>query len=339
MLNAPHSPLALTGLLKVLGDPTRLRVLALLALHELSVGELSRSLGLSQSRVSNHLRVLRDTPLLRERRVGSNVFVALGVDAEDDSLAGRLWSALEADITAIPEHDQDLSRLRRVLTERGARGAEFFDRVAGDWDTIGTDFASGQARQRAIAQLVDDGLVVADLGCGTGYVSRALLGLAHKVIAVDASQGMLDEARRNLKLAPAGTEVELRRGELDALPIADGEVDGAIAGMVLHHLPTLEPALAEMRRILRSGGTAVVLELEPHREAWLQEALGDRQLGLDPTHVAQAMERAGFESVRVEALDDRYRPRHPEALDPEADGEPRTADLPLFLVRGRAPRD
>lgn len=235
------------------------------------------------------------------------------------------------EIAALDEHDRDLSRLRRVLSERRDRGPEFFDRVAGDWDTIGTDFASGQARQRAVAQLVDSDLIVADLGCGTGYVARALLGVAAKVIAVDASEGMLDEARRNLELAPAGTEVELRRGELDALPIADGEVDGAIAGMVFHHLPSLDSALTEMRRILRPGGTAVVLDLEPHREAWLHDALGDRHLGLEPATVAKAMERVGFEAVRVEALDDRYRPRHPEQGT-------HTADLPLFLVRGRAPR-
>ncbi|MCA8979272.1 MAG: metalloregulator ArsR/SmtB family transcription factor [Planctomycetes bacterium] len=331
MLKAPQETLPPTGLLKVLGDPTRLRILGLLALQELSVGELSRALGLSQSRVSNHLRVLRETPLLAERRVGSSVFLALGVEAGDGSLAGRLWSALEGEIAALDEHERDLSRLRRVLSERRDRGPEFFDRVAGDWDTIGTDFASGQARQRAVAQLVDPGLVVADLGCGTGYVARALLGVAAKVIAVDASEGMLEEARRNLELAPAGTQVELRRGELDALPIADGEVDGAIAGMVMHHLPSLDSALSEMRRILRPGGTAVVLDLEPHREAWLHDTLGDRHLGLEPSAVVKAMERAGFEDVRVEALDDRYRPRHPEQGS-------HTADLPLFLVRGRAPR-
>lgn len=331
MLKALQETLAPTGLLKVLGDPIRLRILGLIALQELSVGELSRALGLSQSRVSNHLRVLRETPLLAERRVGSSIFLALGIDADDESLAARLWSALAGEVAALDQHEQDLSRLRRVLSERRDRGPEFFDRVAGDWDTIGTDFKSGQARQRAVAQLVDPELVVADLGCGTGYLTRALLGVAAKVIAVDASEGMLEQARGHLELAPAGTEVELRLGELDALPIADGEVDGAIAGMVLHHLPSMDSALAEMRRILRPGGTAVVLELEPHREAWLHDALGDRHLGLEPSMVAKALERAGFESVRVEALDDQYRPRHP-------DQGSQTADLPLFLVRGRAPR-
>lgn len=327
---ATDTPLP-TALLKVLGDPTRLRILGLLARQELSVGELAKALGTSQSRVSNHLRVLRETPLLAERRVGSSVFVALGVDPAGDDLAARLWGALAGELDGLPDHERDLSRLRRVLSERREHGAEFFDRVAGDWDTIGTDFASGQARQRAVAQLVAPELVVADLGCGTGYVSRALLGVASKVIAVDASEGMLDEARRRLSLATGGTEVELRRGEFDALPIADGEVDGAIAGMVLHHLPTPDTALVEMRRILKPGGTAVVVDLEPHREAWLHEALGDRHLGVDPAEVARSMERAGFEDVHVESLDDRYHPRHP-------DQGSQTADLELFLVRGRVPR-
>ena len=328
----------LTGLLKVLADPTRLRILALLEREELSVGELARALGLAQSRVSNHLRVLREASLLAERHSGASTFLrhaAAGRAAGGDrpgtagSFPALLWSTLREELPSLAEHRADRVRLEGVLAERRASSDAFFDSVAGRWDTIGVDFATGQARQRAAACLLPEGLVLADLGCGTGYMAAALAGLCERLICVDRSPGMLEEARRRLATAAGSAEVELRQGDLDALPIDDGELDGLIAGMVLHHLPSLDAPLAEMRRVLRPGGSAVVLELMPHREEWMHEALGDRHLGLEPKDVATAFERAGFAGVAIEPLDDHYRPRTSHEGG---------AALPLYVVRARAPR-
>lgn len=335
MLKAPEDSSRVTALLRVLGDSTRLRILALLEREELSVGELSRALGMAQSRVSNHLRVLREQPLLAERRAGPSSFLSLDLGGPDDpgaALPGRVWTALRADLANSLEHAADLERLKAVLAERRSRSAEFFDRVAGQWDAIGTDFATGQGRQRLIAHLLPAGLVVGDLGSGTGYLARALVGLAGRIVCVDRSEGMLEQARRQLEPLPAGVQLELRRGELDQLPIADGELDAALCGMVLHHLADRRPFLAEAHRVLRPGGTLCVLELFPHREEWLHEALGDLHLGLDPRGVLQELARAGFEDLHLETLDDRYRPRPPE------DGaELARADLALYLVRARRP--
>ncbi|HJP00779.1 MAG TPA: metalloregulator ArsR/SmtB family transcription factor [Planctomycetota bacterium] len=324
--------LAPPTLLRALGDPIRLRILCLLERQELSVGELSRALALAQSRVSNHLRVLRDHDLLAQRHAGTSTFLRLGIENANGEprLATRLWSALSADM----EQDTgDLERLRQVVAERREVSPEFFDRVAGRWDTIGVEFASGQARQRAVANLMPPHQVWADLGCGTGYVSRAMLGLCARIVCVDSSPGMLEEARARLSEGASETEIDLRLGELDALPIEDGELDGAVAAMVLHHLPDPAGCLAEIFRVLRPGGTAVVVELVPHREAWLQTELGDRHLGLDAHDVGEAFAASGFESVRMEALDDRYRPAPPAGQGPLPGG-----GLPLYTVRGRKPR-
>lgn len=328
----PMRPLdaPLPALLKVFADPVRLRILALLERAELSVGELSRALGLTQSRVSNHLRTLRDTGLLSERHEGKTTFLrallaATGGDAE---LAPRLWSSLREDLERIPELDADRTRLADVLAERQSRGDAFFDSLAGRWDKVGAQFLSGVARERAAGALLPPELVVADLGCGTGYMARALLGRVDRLICVDRSAGMLDEARRRLGGRPED-RVEFRQGELDALPIRDGELDGALMGMVLHHLADLDGTLREVRRALRPGGRLVVLELAPHRESWMRETLGDRLLGLAATDVAAAMRRSGFEDLRVEDVDDRYCP-HPPSSD-------REVNLPLYIVRGRVP--
>lgn len=320
--------------LRLLADPTRLRILALLEREELAVGELSKALGMTQSRVSNHLRLLREGNLLCERHVGSSTYLrlaAMDIGAGSDSLAARIWRELRDGLAGVPEHEADLVRLDALLSQRGGDRA-FFDRLAGTWDKVAVGFATGQARERVASRLLSSDLVVADLGCGTGYLAQALLGATGRVICVDVSTGMLDAAKERLTRAPRGTEIEFRRGELDALPIADGEVDGVVAGLVLHHLPEIDGALAEMRRVLKPGGRAVVLELTPHREEWMRAELGDRHLGLDPSDVLEALRRAGFGDVTLDPVDDGYRPERPDAFGGG------NADLELYLVRGIRPR-
>jgi ArsR family transcriptional regulator len=330
----------LTSLLKVLGDSTRLRILALLEREELTVGELARALGMQQSRVSNHLRLLRKAELLAERHSGKSTHLRLLAEGGHNGSAAalELWGALSGRVANLAEHADDLGRLERVLEERARGQRDFFERVAADWDKIGQDFETGQARQRAAASLLPPGLVLADLGCGTGYAARALCGLCRRLILVDRSPAMLARARERLSRAPRGSELEFRAGELDALPIATAELDGLVAGMVLHHLARLDGPLAEMRRVLKPGATAVLFDLVPHSEGWLREAQGDLLLGLDPADVLAALERHDFGEIALETPDDHYRPRElAPAPDPSAAREPAPPRLPLFLVRARVP--
>jgi len=174
---------AAPALLRGFAEPTRLRILALVQASELTVGELSRALGMAQSRVSNQLRVLRELDLLAERHVGSSTFVraAFGppVDAVDDAdhatrpehIAARLWHVVADDVDALPERAADRVRLAEVLAARGEGDRDFFDRLAGDWDKLGSSFKSGLARARAAASLMPRGLTIGDLGCGTGWAA------------------------------------------------------------------------------------------------------------------------------------------------------------------------
>jgi ArsR family transcriptional regulator len=300
---------------------------------------------MAQSRVSNHLRILREHDLLTERRAGTSTFLRSAlVSGPGDSPAARLWAAVAPELGSIPEHEADRVRLAAVLAERHADDRAFFDRMAGDWDKVGALFSTGEARQRAAASLLPQGLTLADLGCGTGYVARSLVGLCDRLICIDRSEGMLQEAEARIrKTAPEGARIEFRQGKLDALPLEDGELDGATAAMVLHHLPELSPALHEMRRVLKPGGTLSIVELMPHRETWMHADLGDRHLGLDPTSVQSELLRAGFVDVHVEPLTDRYCPR--PSGDPQSSSDDSGApsgtgavELPLYLVRGRSPR-
>ncbi len=319
MLLAPQ--FALPQLLKLLGDPTRLRILALVEREELSVGELVRSLDLAQSRVSNHLRQLREARLLAERHVGSSTHVRL---ADLDGPTAALWAAVSQSLDSLSEHQADLSRLAQVLGKRGGR--DFFDAVAGDYDKLAGDFETGRALERASAALLPGNYIVADIGCGTGAMTRPLLGIVDRIVCIDRSEAMLAEARSSL--GDARSHLEFRQGAFEALPLDDNEVDGVMCGMVLHHLEDLAAPLREMARVLKPGARAVILELRPHGEAWMHEELGDRHLGLEPTDVVRALERAGFEEVVLDATPDRYRPTSPSG---------KRVELPLYLVRATAP--
>jgi ArsR family transcriptional regulator len=308
------------ALMRVLADPTRLRLLALLADAELSVGEMARALAMGQSRISNHLKILREHELISERHEGSYTYCRLQLR---DQRAERLWKALEPSLAELDEREADQRRLASLLAERSDSRA-FFDRMAGDWDLIGSDFLLGSGRLDVLGCLVPDDLVVADVGCGTGYLTRALARRVAKVICIDTSTAMIEKARQNLLGSRA--ELEFRTGAMQALPLADGEVDAACAHMVLHHLDDLRAGLAEMARAVRPGGRVVCVELLPHHESWMHTAMADARLGIDPAELESACRAAGLDAITREILADSYVVEHPSG---------RRIQLPLYLIHGR----
>lgn len=311
---------SLAAVLRVLSDETRLRILALLSRVELSVGEIARCLATGQSRVSNHLKLLREAGLIAERHEGSYTFCR---QQTPQGVLGELWQALAPSLDSLADRDADQARLAVVLADRSDSRA-FFDRIAGDWDVIGSDFQLGTGRLEALTSLVPAGLSVADVGCGTGYMASALAGRVARVICVDSSPAMLERARENL--AGSRADIDFRLGAIEDLPLDDGEVDAACAHMVLHHLVETRRGLAELARVVRPGGQVVCVELLPHTETWMHEAMADTRLGLDPATLDEDCRAAGLLDVERLMLADRYVVESPNG---------RTVHLPLYLVRGR----
>ncbi len=320
VMTTTHEPIS--ALLRVLADETRLRILALLGQTELSVGEIARCLAMGQSRVSNHLKTLREAGLLGDRHQGSFTFSRLDVP---NGRVGELWAALAPSLDTLEHGPADRRRLEEVLADR-SESADFFDRIAGDWDVIGSDFAHGTGRLEALGCLVDPGLAVADVGCGTGYLARALGRRVKRVVGVDTSPAMLERARQNL--ADVAADVELRLGAVEQLPLADAEVDAACAHMVLHHLVDTRQGVREMARVVRPGGIVVCVDLLPHTEHWMAEAMADVRLGLQPSVIEADLTAAGLTDVSHELLHDSYVVENPNG---------RKVRLPLFLARGRRP--
>ncbi len=308
---------ALQRAFKTLLDPTRLRILALLEREELAVQELMDVLGMAQSRVSRHLAILREAGLLEDRREGTFVFYRLAPPREPPWRDA--WELARRELRGDPRTLRDAAALERVMRDRATRTRSFFDSVGPEWDALRKVFNDDALRARAIARLVDPGLAVADVGTGTGILALELARLGLRVVAIDNSARMLEAAR--VKIEREGlTGIELRRGEASALPLADGEVDAAVAHMVLHYLPSPGEAVREMARAVRPGGAVVAVDFVRHQHEWMRQELGVAWLGFAEEEVRGWFAEAALGGYRRELHE----------------GLPASRDLPAtFIASGR----
>ena len=294
---------SLQKVFKTLADSTRVRILALLEREELAVQELMDVLGMAQSRVSRHLGILREAGLLRDRREGTYVFYRFATPKR--GAWSDAWDLARRELAGDPAAERDAGALLRVVEARASRIRTFFDSVGPEWDALRKVFNDDALRARAIAHLAPPDWTVCDVGTGTGILAKEVARLGLRVIAVDHSPRMLEAARASLAVAAAPDAgppgpVELRRGEAHALPLADGEVNAALAHMVLHYVPQPAEALREMARVVKPGGVVVVVDFVRHEAEWMRDELGVLWLGFPSAEVVRWLGEAGLEDVRVE---------------------------------------
>ena len=281
-----------------LADTTRSRLLLLLDRHELTVSELCGITQLPQSTVSRHLKALADSEWIAARAEGtSNVYTMTRDDL--DAGARRLWQLVREQVGSTAAAGQDQRRLQATLADRRTKSQEFFASSAGQWDRVRDELFGDRFHLAALAAFADARASVADLGCGTGQVTAALAPFVQHVIAVDGSAAMLQAARRRLQ---PFDNVELRRGDLEALPIDDAHVDVATVMLVLHHVPEPANALKDAARILKPGGKAIVVDMLPHDREHYRQQMGHVWLGFSEAQIARLLEDAGFTKTRVVAL-------------------------------------
>jgi ArsR family transcriptional regulator len=302
--------------LGVLSEPARVRLLSVLQHHELGTGELTRILQLPQSTVSRHLKALRVAGWVHRRAEGTAAWFRAA--PELDPLAHRLWAVVREAFHDTHQHREDQLRLQAALASREADS--FFGRMSDRWDALRSDLFGDSFLLPALVALLPSSLEVVDLGCGTGPAVEALSPAVRSVIGVDREPAMIAAARRRLAGA---TNVDLRQGGLEALPLSDGEVDAATCILVLHHVADLPAAFAEIRRVLRPDGRLVVVDMVAHDRSDWRHTMGHRHLGFEQQALEGHARTGGLVGERFQLL-----PPAPDAQGP-----------PLFVAtfRPRAP--
>jgi ubiquinone/menaquinone biosynthesis C-methylase UbiE len=284
--------------LSALADTTRSRLLLLLDRHELTVSELCGIMQLPQSTVSRHLKALADSGWISARAEGTSNLYAMTRDDLDGS-ARRLWALVREQVGPTPAAMNDQRRAQTVLAERRTKSQEFFSSSAGQWDRLRDDLFGDRFHLAALPAFADSEWTVGDLGCGTGQLTAALAPFVGHVIAVDASAAMLQAAKKRLH---GFDNVELRRGDLEALPIDDGRLDAATLALVLHHLPEPDRALADVARVLKSRGRLLIVDMLPHDRESYRQQMGHVWLGFSDEHVRRILDESGFGDVRIVPL-------------------------------------
>jgi ubiquinone/menaquinone biosynthesis C-methylase UbiE/DNA-binding HxlR family transcriptional regulator len=283
--------------LRLLTDKGRLRILRLLEREELSVAELQEILAMGQSSISMQLSQLKQAGLVELRRVGQKSFYRLAASTGGQTLLAEILAQSSGEI---PETSLDDEGLQMALGRRKDNLRSYFDNLAG---RFGKDYVPGRS-WRALSEMflrLLPPLVIADLGAGEGTLALMLAQRAAKVIAVDSSVKMVEYtagiAERN-----GVDNLECRMGDLEELPLSDGEADIALLHQSLHHAIHPDRAVAEAWRILKPGGRIVVMDLLKHNFHQARELYADVWLGFSQAEIADLFRRAGFERSDISAV-------------------------------------
>jgi ArsR family transcriptional regulator len=295
-----------TALLRLLSDPTRVRLLALLEREELTVAELSAVLRLAQPRVSTHLAKLKEADLVRDRRAGVSAYYR--INSELGAKPATLLRALR-DNTHDGLIDDDARRLPTILAQR-ARAEGWADSVAGDMERHYSPGRTWEALARTLTGLIDSGDVL-DIASGDGVLAELLAPHAKSILCLDASERVVKAARTRLK---AFANVEVRAGDMQALDLGARRFDLVLLMHALTYSDRPAVAIAEAARVLRPGGRLLATTLARHAHRTAVEPFDHRNLGFRPEELRDFATKAGLNVLNCERVTRERRPPHFEVL-------------------------
>jgi ubiquinone/menaquinone biosynthesis C-methylase UbiE/DNA-binding transcriptional ArsR family regulator len=286
--------------LRLLADPTRLRLLLLLEQEELSVAELQDILGMGQSRISSHLAQLKRAGVVADRRAGKNVYYGLSDGEKLGERRQKVGELIRVLAREMPETRSDRTALKVVLRKRQDKAREYFDQLAGRFGRSYCPGRSWQALAHTMIAMLPP-LAVADLGAGEGTLSQLLAKKARKVIAIDNAPRMV-EFGSQLARKHGFKNLEYRLGDIENPPIEKNSIDLAIFSQALHHAIHPARAITAAHAILKKGGRIVVLDLLSHRFEKARELYADHWLGFSEVQLHQWLEEAGFNAIEVSVV-------------------------------------
>jgi ArsR family transcriptional regulator len=287
-------------MLRAAGEPTRFRILALLAREELAVAELTRVLDQSQPRVSRHLKLLIAAGLVERFPDGAWVFYRLATHGAPRAFIDEILALTDGGDVGI---GRDAACLEAVRGERSKAAADYFAQNAAHWDELRSLYVSETDVETAILAAVGPGPFrkVIDLGTGAGRMLSLLGPVAQSALGLDLSQQMLNIARRTT--SDAGLDhCELRHGDIFATQLPGACADLVVVHQVLHYLADPAAAVAEAARLVAPGGRLLIVDFAPHGLEFLREAHQHRRLGLSDAEMDRWLAAAGFGPVEPVSL-------------------------------------
>jgi ArsR family transcriptional regulator len=299
--------------LKLLADPTRVRILRILRKEKLSVAEIQNVLGMGQSRISSHLSQLKSSGLLKDERFGKNIFYEIIEPHEVEREAlNRIFAVIDSASKEIPECFEDSEALKLALEKRSDKARAYFDELAGNFGQKYVPGRSWKSLAEMLLQIMDPG-IVADLGSGEGTLTQLLAQRATKVIAIDSSNKMISYASK-ISQENGYNNIEYRLGDIESPPIDDGTVNLTILSQALHHTTKPQIAIDEAFRITAPGGRVVILDLLRHDFEQAHELYADVWLGFTEIELIEYLKNAGFISIQTAIVDKEQQAPHFETL-------------------------
>lgn len=283
--------------LRLLADPTRLRLLLLLQQEELSVAEIQEILGMGQSRISAHLGQLKQARFVRDRRAGKNIYYGL---TGENPLHAQLREIVQTSAKEIPETAHDKIALKLALRKREDKAREYFNKLAGKFGRSHSPGRSWKGVAHLLLPLVGP-ISVADLGAGEGTLSQLLARNAKKVIAIDNSEKMV-EFGSALAREHGFKNLEYRLGDMQEPPVVAASVDLALFSQALHHASNPRRAVTAAFRILKKRGRIAILDLLAHNFEQARELYADLWLGFGEVELHQMLKDAGFAKIEINVV-------------------------------------
>jgi ArsR family transcriptional regulator len=292
---------ATVGVLKAVAEPTRLRLLALLARGELNVKDLTRILNQSQPRISRHLKLLAEAGLVERAPEGSWVYFRLAEAGPGREVAGRVMKLLDLNDPVIV---RDRNQAESVQEERQAAAQSYFRAHAAEWDGIRALHVAEADVEAAVSEALGPGPFdfLVDLGTGTGRMLELFGPRFRRGLGLDLNPAMLAYARAKLERAGLAN-AQVRQGNLYDLPLADRSADAVVMHQVLHFLSDPQRAVREAGRVLAPGGRLLIVDFAPHELEFLREDYAHERLGFAGPLIAQWFADCGVQSIETRHLE------------------------------------
>ena len=290
------------SLFKVLADGTRLRLLRILRQGDFTVQDLTQILGMGQSRISRHLKLMSEAGLLQVEKQGTWHYYRLSLE---EGFLSDLWASVEPRLAELEGQERDALGVMQVMSERRKRNQEFFDQHARDWDNIHVELLNLPDYQDRLLAMIPSGGLVVEVGVGTGSLLPLLAKKGERTLGLDHSPSMIKLARETIDQQQLTGKVDVRLAEMNHLPCANASARTVVLNQVLHHAEQPVEVFREITRVLEPGGALVAADLTRHGHDWARERLADQWLGFKEEELEKWLADTGMvltEYLEVEAI-------------------------------------